>query len=794
VAKRDKSMEQADGIVPPDAAEQAATMDKVEAEVKDIHAQSKADTAANAAARRRTAKVHTNGHSVAADAKMAETLRAERDQPAPAPDAPQDAPPRRKRQPTPEEVAHLIEQTLRALFDPEQVFEVRVPEMADGRTASGYFNDITKAVTAIQKLDGTVPAIYVTLNRLPPEMLGRANNRVRVGKQAQPATADDEVLWRDHLLLDFDPQRLSGISASVTEHDASLQRVKDVARVLATEHGWPDPLVGDSGNGGHLVYDLDLPNDEPSRVRVEQVLRALAARFNDPAGASPRITLDTGVFNASRITKAYGTIAAKGDVLPDRRHRRSHLLRVPDVRVPVTVAQMDAVIAAYLPAGPSGAAGAAGAGTRAEGSGPSATGTSPARDFLARHGLAVAYVKTGRQGQTLYILRQCVFDPSHMRGSAAVQEWPSGALGYKCFHAHCADKTWADVRALLEPEPASGRGTGATTGKVAFDWRAAHQSAEALRQKDITHPPFVVPGIVPHGTTLLGGRPKAGKTTLTMQISYAVAEEHGTVLGVRLDQQGDVLLLALEDTEERLQRRFRQMFPNARAWPRRLYVHYVWPTLAQGGLDYLEEVMDAYANLALIAIDSWPLFRGPVAGKGGYSQDYTDMDRVSARVRRRSASLLLTTHTTKTKSQQDGEEIDFIQDTTGITAGVDTVLVMKRVEGVMTLFRKGRDFADDAPIKLAGNPETLLWTPDASLTGRSAKDGVLMALSATDVPMGPAALGRTIGFGLSAMKMALMRMAQERPALVRVTTSKGEYALTKAGQTEANAMREGFLR
>ncbi len=88
--------------------------------------------------------------------------------------------------------------------------------------------------------------------------------------------------------------------------------------------GWPDPVAGDSGNGCHLLYRVDLPNDRESADLVQNVLKTLAFLFDDEI-----VKLDTGVYNAARIWKLYGTVARKGDPIPDRPHRRSEILYVP---------------------------------------------------------------------------------------------------------------------------------------------------------------------------------------------------------------------------------------------------------------------------------------------------------------------------------------------------------------------------------------------------------------------------------------------------------------------------------
>jgi hypothetical protein len=80
--------------------------------------------------------------------------------------------------------------------------------------------------------------------------------------------------------------------------------------------GWIEPVVVMSGNGYHLYYILDLPNDDASTALVTQTLNQLAAKFNNAV-----VGIDTTVYNASRITKVPGTIMRKGIATEDRPYR-----------------------------------------------------------------------------------------------------------------------------------------------------------------------------------------------------------------------------------------------------------------------------------------------------------------------------------------------------------------------------------------------------------------------------------------------------------------------------------------
>jgi hypothetical protein len=76
-----------------------------------------------------------------------------------------------------------------------------------------------------------------------------------------------------------------------------------------------------SGNGIHLYYALDLPNDGDSEILCQTLLRALAGKFDTDV-----IKVDRAVFDAARITKVPGTFARKGVESPERPYRRAIIL------------------------------------------------------------------------------------------------------------------------------------------------------------------------------------------------------------------------------------------------------------------------------------------------------------------------------------------------------------------------------------------------------------------------------------------------------------------------------------
>jgi hypothetical protein len=210
----------------------------------------------------------------------------------------------------------------RLLMAAGEVHEVRSPKTGRRGTICGYFDDAQILASAVLPIDGTVPGVYLTLNPCDRALLARAANRLQ--DRAYVTTSDTNILRRRWLLIDFDPVRPSGISSTNREHGRAIAAACGVWDALRSA-GFPDPVVADSGNGAHLLYRVELPNDPEATKVIKQLLAGVAARC-----APDDVAIDQTVFNAGRICKLYGTMSCKGDNLPDRPHRRSRLLEIPD--------------------------------------------------------------------------------------------------------------------------------------------------------------------------------------------------------------------------------------------------------------------------------------------------------------------------------------------------------------------------------------------------------------------------------------------------------------------------------
>lgn len=319
---------------------------------------------------------------------------------------------------------------LNSLFVPGQVVEVRA--ITDEGMASGYFDDFSRLAESVVPLDAAgTQGIYVTLNEVNPALLSRRANRIkgRLSKK-DSTTADSDIVSRRWFPIDIDPVRPSGVSSTDEEHQAALVQAAEISAYLGRERGWPAPVFADSGNGAHLLYRIDLPNDDGSRELVKRCLDVLDMLFsNEGCG------IDAANFNAARIWKLYGTVSRKGDHTEERPHRRARLLDVPD-QVGLVSREMLEDLAGLLPVSPP-------------------PGRPPGKSldlgaWLRDHGIAVRAEKP-YQGGTLYVLEECPFSGAHRDGAFAIQ-FGNGAIFAGCHHASCGggDQRWKELRERFE--------------------------------------------------------------------------------------------------------------------------------------------------------------------------------------------------------------------------------------------------------------------------------------------------------------------------------------------------------
>ncbi len=314
-----------------------------------------------------------------------------------------------------------ISRFLSLQHEPGEVVELRVPSTSRG-TQSGYFSDVGLLAQAVAMLNGKVPGVYATLNPVRPELLARGANKVNV--YAKHTTSDADILQRRWIPVDFDPVRPAGISSTEKEHTAALDRAQ-LCREWLRSQGWPDPIFADSGNGAHLLYRVDLPNDPNSTEVVKRCLQALDLRFSDE-----KVSVDVSTFNAGRIWKVYGTMAAKGASTPERPHRMAEILEFPP--------QIESVLPSLLSAVASAVP---------EQQKRNRQGSFDVERWLNNHDINIVS-STEWKGGRRWVLTPCPWNPEHTNASAFVVQLPGGGIAAGCRHNGCSGEDWTTLREL----------------------------------------------------------------------------------------------------------------------------------------------------------------------------------------------------------------------------------------------------------------------------------------------------------------------------------------------------------
>ena len=208
-------------------------------------------------------------------------------------------------------------------------------------TYSGFFDDEDALLREVEKFDedDSTVGIFCVMNPIRPGQHNVENKIKRAGK----ATKDEDIVRRHALLIDIDPTRAKGFKkySSTDEEKEHARRVRDFVVEILGKRGWPEPCKFDSGNGYHLLYRINLSNDDHSNTLLRQLLKTLNRLLpNDIRGLA---SVDEAVFNASRVTKLPGTMVRKNRT-DDRPWRLSRVISVPDQVTTVSEAQIRSIV------------------------------------------------------------------------------------------------------------------------------------------------------------------------------------------------------------------------------------------------------------------------------------------------------------------------------------------------------------------------------------------------------------------------------------------------------------------
>jgi RecA-family ATPase len=223
-----------------------------------------------------------------------------------------------------------------------------------------------------------------------------------------------------------------------------------------------------------------------------------------------------------------------------------------------------------------------------------------------------------------------------------------------------------------------------------------------LMNTNFPEPEWIVEGLLPVGLSSLGGRPKAGKSLLSLQLAYAVAYG-GPFLGMKTTQRS-VLYIALEDSPRRMKSRNIKQ-GNIRDVP--LNIELKWDPFDAGGKELL---------LYTIRDGSYGLIIVDTIGRLFGNMDQLDNSQMSClygdlqtSAQEYDVSLLLVDHLRKQKGFEE-DPIEDLLGSTGKSAPLDTIfgLYRSKNDSKGKLVAKGRDI-EEKEIELFFNKGCLKW-------------------------------------------------------------------------------------
>jgi predicted transcriptional regulator len=275
----------------------------------------------------------------------------------------------------------------------------------------------------------------------------------------------------------------------------------------------------------------------------------------------------------------------------------------------------------------------------------------------------------------------------------------------------------------------------------------------------VKEPSWIIPNLLPEGFSILGGKPKTGKSWLALQIALTC---------IQLKKR--VVYFTLEDTPGRLQRRLKHLGITDPETFKDLPILFSFelPSIGKGAIKKIKAYIYEFKP-DLIIIDPWVKIKPRAKGKDIFYEEYQSLD-VLKEFTKEGVSILLVHHARKTQSE---DPIDEILGSTGQTAVVDNILVLKRARGSQTavLHLILRDFEEtDLGLRFENGWRLEGSAKEVMLAEEQKK--IIEAIKELGEEATPKAIADLLGKNHGTVRVILSRMVQK--GIIK-KTSKGTY-------------------
>jgi hypothetical protein len=271
---------------------------------------------------------------------------------------------------------------------------------------------------------------------------------------------------------------------------------------------------------------------------------------------------------------------------------------------------------------------------------------------------------------------------------------------------------------------------------------------------------WAIPGILPAGVTLFGGREKMGKSWLAFSLAIAVATG-GYALGKMPVAEGDTLYLSLEDPERRLHKRIRRLAEDDVDLSR---FHYAteWPEADRGGAMHLDAWLEDHDQCLLVAIDTLKRIRSRSSGRRNpYEEDYEAVQPFTTLAAKHNVALVLIHHLNQQAEPHD--PYDAFSGSSGLTAAADGIWLLTRKRGDADAFLMidGKDVEDPQELALGWDAQTCSWTAQGDAAAyrlNKERREVVQLMETDDQPMGAKDVSLALGKDHAATRQLMSRM------------------------------------
>ena len=516
---------------------------------------------------------------------------------------------------------------------------------------------------------------------------------------------------RRWLLIDIDPIK----PAEHHNNPATDEEQQNAAQVMAevidylTGVGWPEPVVVDSGNGFHILYRIDLENNEEVRQLLKRFLTVIADSCSSELGKVERTT-----YAATQNSRLPGHKNRKGTESPDRPYRMVRIHSAPEEPRIVTAEQLAAIAGPAEPK-PKPSPSPPSSGSIFEGRAAPAGPSAYAKSALERELGKVAMAPLGSREKTLWDAACALGNfvaSGELDESSTFEQLVEAAMKAGLPKEEARDKARRGLdTGKTTPRQTPSTPQPSTNGKHE---KPKHQTQPTivtlseLMAMELPSPNWAIPGLLSEGLSILAGKPKLGKSWMAFNLAITIAAG-GSALGMARVVPGDVLYLSLEDRLRRVQDRGRKLLNGMNcSATNRLYISTEWPKQNQGGLDHIARWMRSVERPTMVIIDVWSKFRSVSSSRQyAYDQDFAIASEVKAVADDHHCNVLALHHTKKMAAE---DAVDEVSGTLGFAGCADSILVLTRsrneTEG--TLFMTSRD-TEERKMAVEFDTETFVW-------------------------------------------------------------------------------------